>query len=172
MKTHKSLSFQLLLLTILFFGCDNSEKAEIKYQYRIGYINPETSRYSIDFKLCNEEYIVGYYSSYAPQVYKNDKIAFRNFIRDNYQNKDYKDTGFLNLRFHINCEGQVGNVEVNELDQDLELTNLNKELVQQLINLSINKNNWNSFEYEGKQFDTYMYLIFKLENGNVHEILP
>ncbi len=172
MVTQKTFSFQCLLLILLFFGCDNAEKMETKYQQRIGYIDPETSRYSDDFKLCNEKYVIGYYSSYAPKIYKNDKIAFRKYIREHYKNKGYKDTGFLNLRFHINCEGQIGNLEVNELDENLELSSLNADLVQQLVDLSMHKNNWNLFEYEGKKFDVYMYLIYKLENGNVLEILP
>jgi hypothetical protein len=172
MKTYKFSNFIIVFMFFLFLGCDNSEKAKTNYEHRIGYIDPETSKYSENFKLCNDEFIVGYYSSYAPKIYKNDKISFRRYIQENYHNKGYKDTGFLNLRFHINCEGEIGNLEINELDENLELSSLNSTLVQQLVDLSINKNNWNLFEYEGKKFDTYMYLIFKLENGNVLEILP
>jgi hypothetical protein len=165
MKAKRSLPIYFFLITVLVFGCNKSEKAETKYQERIGYINPETSRYSENFKLCNDGNLFGgYYSSYAPQVYKNDKIVFSKHIQKNYKNKNYTDNGFLNLRFHINCEGQVGNVEVNELDENLELTSLNQELVQQLIDLSMAKNNWNVFEFEGHKVE--------LESGNVLEILP
>ena len=170
----KYILYSYLILTIfILFRCNNSQKPKEKYKQDIGYINPQTSRYAENFKLCSDgRFFGGYYSSHAPKVYKNNKISFRKHIQNNYKNKNYNDNGFLNLRFHINCEGNVGNVEVNELDENLKLSNLNKELVQQLIDLSIDKNNWNAFEYKGEKFDTYMYLIFKIEHGNITEILP
>lgn len=168
----KNLGVLLLLISILMFGCGDAKENESRYKNRIGYIDPETSRYSENFKLCNEDSITGYYSSYAPKIYKNHKYTFRKYIQENYQNRDFKATGFLNLRFHINCEGQIGNLEVNELDENLELSNLNDDLVEQLLKLSIHEDNWNSFQEEGINSDIYMYLIFKIENGNILEILP
>ncbi len=144
-----------------------------KYPHKIGYINPENTLNATGFTICDDKKMLGYYSSAAPYIYRDNKLVFKQKIIDNYKNNEYQDTGYLNLRFLINCEGKVGHVEVNEFDIDLIRSDLTDELVDQLIKLALKEDNW---EIRNKHYDTpqnhYMYLLFKLENGNVTEILP
>lgn len=143
-----------------------------KYPQEIGYIDPTTSQFSEGFELCDSSLKpYGYYHS-ARDIFKGGKYQFRKTISAKYANNGYTDSGFLNLRFLLNCKGEVGNVEINELNTEYEKTDLNDELVNQLVNLSIAKENWIPKEIEGKAYDSYMYLIFKIKNGEVLEILP
>lgn len=143
-----------------------------KYPHEIGYINPETSAFSEGYELCDSSVKpFGYYHS-ARGIFNGGKYQFRKTISEKYINNGYTDSGFLNLRFHLNCKGEIGNVEINELDTDYKKTELNSGMVKQLVNLSIAKENWIPMEQEGKTFDSYMYLIFKIEDGEVLEILP
>ncbi|CAM3251578.1 hypothetical protein [Aequorivita lipolytica] len=143
-----------------------------KYPHEIGYINPETSEFSEGFELCDSSLKpFGYYHS-ARGIFNGEKYQFRKTISEKYTNNGYTDSGFVNVRFLLNCNGKVGNVEINELNTDYEKTDLNDELVDQLVTLSIAKQNWIPKEIEGKTYDSYMYLIFKIEDGEVLEILP
>lgn len=145
------------------------------YPNQIGYIDTKNALYTSDFELCDEGGLIGHYSSSAPHIYKNSKYTFRNYIQQNYINKEYTDNGYLNLRFHVNCHGNVGNLEVNQLNEDFEKMQMNKEMVEQLIALTIQENNW-QVRYQPddstKIFNQYMYLLYKIENGNVTEIMP
>jgi hypothetical protein len=143
-----------------------------KYPRDIGYIDHENTEFSEEFQLCNpSDYPNGYYHS-ARDIFNGGKYQFRKTISEKYTNNGYTDSGFLNLRFLLNCKGEIGNVEINELNTDYEKTDLNDELVSQLVTLSIAKQNWIPKEIEGKTYDSYMYLIFKIEDGEVLEILP
>lgn len=146
----------------------NSEK----YPHEIGYLNPETTKFSEGFSLCNPSLKpYGYYHS-AREAYSGGKYQFTKTIFEKYINQEYTDSGFLNLRFYINCNGNVGNVEINELNTDYEKTDLNNDLVNQLVKLSIASDNWAVKENDGKKYDSYMYLIFKIKDGEILEILP
>ncbi|SDW99459.1 hypothetical protein [Aequorivita viscosa] len=143
-----------------------------KYPHDVGYINPKTAAFSEGFARCDTTLKPqGYYHS-ERNIFKDGKYQFRKTISKKYENNGYTDSGFLNLRFLVNCNGDVGNVEINELNSDYQQTDLNNELVDQLVNLSIAKENWTPKEIGGKTYDSYMYLIFKIENGEVLEILP
>jgi hypothetical protein len=146
-----------------------------KYPNHIGYIDTKNTLYTSNFELCDEGGLIGYYSSSAPDIFKNSKYRFRDYIQQNYFNKGYTDNGYLNLRFHVNCHGNVGNVEVNQLNENYEKTQMNTDLVEQLIALTIQENNWQVRYHPDdstKTFNQYMYLLYKIENGNVTEIIP
>lgn len=143
-----------------------------KYPHDVGFINPKTTEFSKGFALCDSTMKPqGYYHS-ERNIFKGGKYQFRKTISEKYKNNEYTDSGFLNLRFHLNCNGEVGNVEINELNTNYEKTNLNNELVKQLVNLTIARENWTPKQIDGQTYDSYMYLIFKIENGEVLEILP
>jgi len=141
-----------------------------KYPQSIGYLSQSNQDFSENFEPCSDKRPIGYYSS-APNAFKVNKGVFRKFILQNFKNQAYNDTGFLNLRFLINCKGEIGDMEVNELDNDFRLTTLNVNLVNHLIDLTIQKDNW-AVRSSEDQRDMYMYLIYKLENGKISEILP
>jgi len=137
----------------------------------IGYLDPSYPDASENFKRCNDKLPIGFFHSSAPAIYKGGKPAFSNYILSNFSKNTYNDNGFLNLRFLINCKGKIGDIEINELNTDYEISSLNSELVNELSKLTFRKENWNSIETLDKR-DTYMYIIYKIENGEITEILP
>ena len=76
----------------------------------------------------------------------------------------------LNLRFIINCKGEIGDMEVNQLNKDYQLTELNSDLVKEIIQLTVEKENWTISNNESQDYK-YMYLICNLEDGKIVEIL-
>ena len=104
---------------------------------------------------------------------KENKGEFRRFIIQHFNNNNYKDNGLLNLRFLINCKGEIGDIEINELNFDFEPIALTDSLVQELMELAFLKDNWDVSRLRLiEPNDYYMYLIFRIENGQMVDILP
>lgn len=173
MNWKKILKTTSLILPIIIIGCQaNPEQSKSKkYTRAIGYLEPDNRDFTEDFKKCSDTLPIGFYHSAAPHVYKGSKRTFVKYIQENYKNQGFSDSGFLNLRFLINCRGDIGDMEVNELDNDFLPSDLNDAMVEQLINLSVNEQNWRLPNID-KPYDVYMYLIYKIENGDITEILP
>ncbi|MDH7446415.1 hypothetical protein [Aquimarina sp. 2201CG14-23] len=141
-----------------------------KYPQYIGKIDAEKAIKSKGFELCSGGKIRGYYHSAAPAIYKGSKLSFKNKILDSFNKNGYNDYGYLNLRFNVNCKGETGNVIVSELNTDLEPATLDQNLVNELFNLSVQSENWQITNEEDVNY--YIYLLFKIEDGKVTEILP
>lgn len=144
---------------------------DLEYKDQVGYLNPENEDWSPNFKRCSDKLPIGTYSSTSPYIFRENKGKFRKFIIKKFNGNQFTDTGLLNLRFVINCQGDIGDIEVNELNFEFERINLNDDLVDKLKKLAFQKENWN-YDLTEKPFDYYMYLIFRIENGKVVEILP
>lgn len=142
-----------------------------KYKHNVGHIDATNAdQPNKGFELCGTRRLVGSYHSAAPRIYRGSKRVFVSFILSEFDNKGYTDSGILNFRFHINCDKQVGNLEINQLNLNYEKTQLTQELVDQLTHLVVQSSNWEAFG--GKDDNYYMYLNFKIEDGNITEIIP
>jgi len=142
-----------------------------KYPYSVEYIAPDKALLNKEFYVCDENFIVQYYN---PQraTYSKGKNGLRNFIISHYKNKNYTDSGYLNIRFIINCKGEAGRYIIHENNLDLEPIEFNTDLVNQLFNLTTQLKKWNpNFTYDEYR-DSYMYLSYRIENGEITEILP
>lgn len=142
-----------------------------KHKGHIGYLSPDNPDISENFNRCSDKLPAGFYHSAAPYIYKGGKPDFRRFIQSNFSENSFTDNGYLNFRFLINCKGELGDVETNQLNENLEITDLNKDLVSELSKLTLRKENWGSLKTREVR-DLYMYIIYKIENGQVVEILP
>lgn len=142
-----------------------------KHEGHIGFLDSKNPDISEGFKRCSDKLPAGFYHSSAPYIYKGGKPSFRKFVQTNFSENSFTDNGYLNFRFLINCNGEIGDVETNQLDTNLEQTELNVGLVDKLSKLTLTEDNWNSLETREVR-DFYMYVIFKIENGQIVEILP
>ncbi|MEM6720971.1 MAG: hypothetical protein AAF611_16695 [Bacteroidota bacterium] len=135
------------------------------------YIDPATAMLSDGFKVCDEEYILQYYNP-ERATYSKGKNGLRNYITSNYTNNNYPDSGYLNIRFVINCNGEAGRYVIHENDLNLEPMTFTKELKEQLFTLTTELKEWNPNYAHGALRDSYMYISYRIEHGNITEILP
>ena len=142
-----------------------------EHKGHIGYLSPDNPDASPSFERCSEKLPIGFYHSAAPHIYNGGKYQFRKFIESNFPKKNYSDNGLLNFRFLIDCNGNIGDIETNQLNFDFEPIELNQDLVDELYQLSFRAENWNSLSIDEPR-DIYMYLIYRIENGKVVEIIP
>ncbi|MGY0390928.1 hypothetical protein ACW5R3_00035 [Bizionia sp. KMM 8389] len=142
-----------------------------KYTHDVEYIDPDKALLNEGFEVCNENYILQYYN---PQraTYSKGKNGLRNFILSNYKNKNYTDSGYLNIRFVINCKGEAGRYVIHENDLDLNPTKFNKDLVETLFQLTTQLKTWNPNYWQDAYRDSYMYISYRIENGEITEIIP
>lgn len=123
------------------------------------------------FEVCDTNYIIQYYNP-ERATYSKGKNGLRKFILSNYENRNYSDSGYLNIRFIINCKGEAGCYVIHENDLNLTPKTFNEDLKQQLFLLTTQLKKWNpNFTYE-KHRDSYMYISYRIENGEITEIIP
>ena len=183
MQTTKTNRFFLIavVLAICVASCAKQSKeenfipSENAFPNDAHYIDPETALLSDGFEVCNEDYILQYYNP-ERATYSEGKNGLRNFILSNYKNNNYTDSGYLNIRFVINCKGEAGRYVIHENDLDLAPKTFTKGLKDQLFELTIQLKGWNPNLIVGENgsayYDTYMYISYRIENGNITEILP
>jgi len=135
------------------------------------YINPEKALLNEGFEVCNEQFICQYYNP-ERATYSEGKNGLRNFVLSNYKNNSYTDSGYLNIRFVINCKGEAGRYIIHENNLDLEPQVFNKDLVSQLFKITSKLKKWNPNYVRDEYRDSYIYISYRIENGNITEILP
>ena len=162
---------------LLFASCKNVGDKKPKplefpeYTHNVEYIDSTKARLSKGFKVCNENFIAQYYNP-EKATYSKTKKGLRDFILSNYENRGYTDSGYMNIRFVINCEGSAGRYVIHENNLDLEPTPLNPDMVEQIFELTAQLKQWNPNVIRGNIWDSYMYLSYRIENGEITEILP
>ena len=166
-----------LAVIIAFFSISCQKKGKLsaiknKITHKVEYIDPQEALLSDGFSTCYEEkYIFNYYNDKHVRYSKN-KNGLRDFILSSYQNKDYSDSGYLNIHFVVNCQGEAGRYKIYETDLDLESKSFNEDLKQQLFDLTTQLKEWYPLNLRGSDVDAYMYLSYRIEHGNIIEILP
>ncbi|TVZ56693.1 hypothetical protein OD91_1989 [Lutibacter sp. Hel_I_33_5] len=162
-----------LALSIIYYTKVGKYSEDLKkYPKYIGFIDEKTSLLN-DMKLCGEKKILGKHHGLPKYAFYKNKGYFRKNILSKYNSKKFSDSGYLNFRFLINCEGKAGWFKITKMNLDLEETNLNDEMVNELLELTSNSENWNELSFENeKKYNYHMYILYRIENGKIVEILP
>lgn len=142
------------------------------YPNYVGFINQETASLNDIYTLCDPETIYHVHHGASEKGYTGNKKQFRDNILANYKNENYSDSGYLNFRFLVTCEGNPGWFETIQVDSDFKKTRFSNKLVSQLRELTAKSENWNVINIEDNPVDYYMYVSYKLKDGEITEILP
>lgn len=145
--------------------------SENVYTKSAEYINRGKALLYEGFAICDENFILQYYNP-ERATYSEGKNKLRSFILSNYINKNYTDSGYLNIRFIINCKGEAGCYVIHENDLNLKPKKFSSDLKDQLFKLTIQLKKWNPNYYNNEYRDSYMYLSYRIENGEITEIIP
>lgn len=156
-----------LAITILLAACRNDSP---KYTHDVGYIDPETALGEKNFATCDNE-IFQYHNAVPHGGYKYGKKALRDTVRRKYKTTP-GESGYLTFRFVVNCEGKAGWYNIIENDLDLTPKHFDKELTAHLFELTQDLKEWRPLIFEDKPRDYYMYITYKLVDGEIREILP
>ena len=170
----------LLFLLPLAFSCVSQRKEpaqEVKsdslgYPDHIGDLAFDKELDDPSFKVCSEGFTRQYYS-FGTDVYEGEKPAIVDFFRQNYKGKAFENqTGYVTIRFIVNCQGRTGRFRVQEMDLNYQPKNFNRKLTDQLVGLTKELDGWKPAQEEGNSYDYYYYLSFQLVNGQIKAIMP
>lgn len=168
-----------LILAILFSilgSCQTVQKANEKQKYLrwVGDIVQNDQIDEIDFNVCNgNEQIFQYFNLGEGPVYYGEKSKLINTFLSEYKPiPDSNENGLIRIRFIVNCEGKAGRFRVLQSDYNFQEKEFDKEIISQLLNITKGIDSWVVLQRDEVPVDYYMYLIFKVTDGQLTEILP
>ena|SRR5690606_2163315 len=169
----------ILILTLLFSilcSCLSEKKSGEREEYLrwVGDIEQNDQIDETAFKVCNgDDTILQYFNLGEGPVYSGEKSNILNTFKSKYQTKsDKNQNGLIRIRFIVNCEGKAGRFRVLQSDYDYQENKFDEKIVSQLLNITKEIENWEILYREENPVDYYMYLIFKITDGQLTEILP
>ena len=168
-----------LAVLTLFFNATCQTPGEIKESYprMIGDIAYNPSIDTTNFELCwDEKFAVQYYaftSTFNQSTYLKEKYAVHKIFEANYNaDRVPLESGLVSVRFLVNCRGESGRFRVKGMDENYQEKVFTSAITQQLVNITKNELEWKAFKTDKAERDYYQYLIFKIENGQIIDILP
>lgn len=167
----KTLKF-LLLIPLLSFA---QEKTETKSEYPayVGDIEFNSETDNKDFVICNAKHIFQYFNSGDGLEYECEKLAIKKEFAEKYKSEFIKnETGLIRINFVVNCKGKTDRFRVLSMGENYEEKVFVKSITEQLMSITKNLKGWKTKKYEEREISYYQYLIFKIENGQLKEILP
>ncbi len=141
--------------------------------HRIGYIDPGNVMDDPDsLQLCHHpKRIADYYNGKGG--FEGGKKALWQQIEQKLDNTKLKQaSGYLTFRFIVNCRGEAGWFTTEEADLTYQKKTFDVALVSHLFEILSELNEWRPCTVRGETRDAYFYITFKLEDGELIEILP
>lgn len=162
---------------VFIYACHPSkvDKSTHKTEYlrHVGDIAFDASLDDPAFVVCNENTAMQYYNFGKWLMYKGEKPAIMAHFKNGFRaKKKSTGSGYVTIRFLVNCEGKTGRFRVQGMDEKYQSTTFSKDLTSQLLRLTKALDGWMPAEQDGKPYDYYQYLSFKIKNGQLTDILP
>jgi hypothetical protein len=124
------------------------------------------------FVICNPQLVFQYYNTGS--YYKQHKREIEHYFKNRYQPtaQTAGETGYLTIRFIINCSGKTGRFRMVELDASYQPCTFDAGISSQLLKLTKELQGWQPAVYKETIYDSYQYITFKLIKGTIECVLP
>jgi hypothetical protein len=166
-------SFTFVLVSMLcIFACAQTKEPTQQYPAHVGDIAHNEKLDDVNFDVCNEGQVYQYYNFGRSVQYKGEKRAIDNHFKKERIKGTAEDSGFITIRFIVNCEGKTGRFRVQSMDKDFKETQFSSALANTLLEKVKAMDGWIAAQHEGRTFDYYQYLTFKFDRGHLIEIMP
>jgi len=162
----------LLFIPLISFGQVKSE-TKSEYPNYVGDIEFNSKIDNKEFELCNSNHIFQYFNNSGGLEYEGEKLAIEKEFTEKYKSEIIEnETGLIRINFVVNCKGKTDRFRLISMNENYEEKVFNKSVTEQLMIISKNLKGWKGKKYREREIDYYQYLIFKIENGQLKEILP
>lgn len=162
----------IFIVLLLFSSCKIESNDETKFG-DIGDIRFDPKTDDPNFMVCHEDLSLQFNYNGVGFVYEGEKPALKKHFQKTYSSeKIIGQSGYITIRFVINCDGIAGRFRVLEMGLDLTEKKFKKRIVDDILKATKQANGWVGYVYEGKKYDYYQYLVFKLDDAQIIDILP
>lgn len=160
-------------LLFLMTSCWKDRSANSAYLRWVGDIEEDAALDDPDFRVCNEKNAMQYFNFSKGLPYVGEKYAIEQVFEERYDPSIAEaQSGWVRIRFIVNCEGQTGRFRIMGMDFDYNEIQLDDSITEQLMAITKSLTGWKIMPDEQYPKDYYQYLIFKIQNGQILEILP
>lgn len=81
-------------------------------------------------------------------------------------------SGYITIRFIVNCKGITNRFRMYETDSLYQQFCFDPLITQQLQAITKNLHDWIPGKFDNRQYDSYYYLSFKINIGQLIDIMP
>lgn len=163
---------------LLFYSCtsvsQHGTEDDTSYPRMIGDIEFDPRLDDSLFQLCHSDSSLVQYYAFGEKTYGEEKIAIERLINEKY-NQDItpNETGLLRVRFVVNCKGETGRFRLLGMNPNYTPRDFDPSITNQIIDIIQSLDQWKVFKNNrGREIEYYQYLIFKIESGEIKELMP
>lgn len=161
----------ILILTIAV-SCSQDHSQSV-YKRWVGDSEFTAEMDAEEFEICNSEALVKQYFHFDQGLqYKGEKKKLTALFMDTYKPVEIKQSGLIRIRFIVNCKGNTGRFRMIGADQNYQEQAFDERITSQLLKITQSLDGWIIHTKRNKARDYYQYLIFKIVNGKLIEIMP
>lgn len=161
-----------LLLILSLAGC-SADQNPTQYLRWVGDSEYIPSSDSENFQPCHGEKKVGQYFHYTDGLaYEGEKKALIQLFRQQYQPVEIDQSGWIRIRFIVNCKGEAGRFRLTSSDENYQERPFNNQIVDQLLSITKELEGWKILPNTTTPADYYQYLLFKIKKGHIEKIMP
>ncbi len=170
----RNYSLVSFLILVLCSCCQTQDKkTDITYPRIVGETKFDAAVDEPSFKPCNEERVHQYYNFGNGFQYTGEKSEIIRIFKERFKSQEKKgESGYITIRFIVNCKRQTGWFRIQEMDNEYNPKKFDKGIVDGLLKITKGLDGWITGELEKVQYDYYQYLTFKMENGLLIDIMP
>lgn len=162
----------LFLTIIIASACSSNTQNQPSYLRWVGDIESNSEIDDPTFTLCHGDENVAQYFNFDGIQYQGEKAAITDQFRDNYQPVNNNQSGFIRIRFIVNCKGESGRFRLISSDPEFNDLQFDSRITDQLMQITQSLKGWKPQPAGDSPRDYYQYLLFKIENGALKEIMP
>ncbi len=166
-----------ILLLLCSFGCSSENKVALIAKVELPSRNHDLSYTPYDAKFDNPNYIICDSTGISSGRNRLQYIGGTNKLRKDITTKyvyrqEYETfTGYIVIRFLVNCEGQSGRYRVQSLNLDFSPSNAPSDLLNHTTEIVKSLDNWTKSAVNGPKKEYSKFINLKITNGKIQHVL-
>ena len=145
---------------------------KFRFPAQVGDIAFDASTDRANFFLCDSARIYQYYR--VGSSFDGEHRELVNYFRRHYRPGLLMPaaSGYLVIRFVLNCRGETDRFRVKGVGFDFQDRTFPPAIVKQLLHLTRELRGWRPGQSNNTAADSYVYLTFILQNGQLADVAP
>ncbi len=167
-------AFIIFLLSLSVSACSQkqAEQELSGIPGHVGDILPDPELDDPAFERCNEGHIFQYFNDSNGMQYEGEKLAIDSAFLAYDHPVVSGESGLIRIRFVVNCKGETGRFRLIAMDKNYEEKYFPETITEQLMKITQSLKGWQTKYMQETEIDYYQYLIFKIEDAQLIEIMP